>query len=79
MNTIHLEELYNRHIKPLSLVARMRLVKLIMQDLAQPMKNSAEPPKRSIMELHGLGAEVWEGVAAQDYVKQLRDEWESRP
>ena len=45
MNTIHLEELYNRHIKPLSLVERMRLVTLIMQDLAQPMQNSAEPPK----------------------------------
>ncbi|GDX40474.1 hypothetical protein LBMAG21_07660 [Armatimonadota bacterium] len=58
---------------------RMRLVTLTMQDLAQPMQDSAEPPKRSIMELHGLGAKVWEGVDAQDYVKQLRDEWESRP
>ncbi len=31
------------------------------------------------MELHGLGAEIWEGVDAQEYVNELRNEWEHRP
>jgi hypothetical protein len=33
-------------------------------------------PKHDIMELHGLGAETWKGIDAQDYVNQLREEWE---
>ena len=36
-------------------------------------------PKRSIMELHGLGAEIWEGIDAQEYVDELRKEWDHRP
>ena len=31
------------------------------------------------MELHGLGAEIWEGVDAQEYVNELRKEWDHRP
>lgn len=36
------------------------------------------PPvrRRSITELRGLGAEIWEGIDAQEYVNALRDEWE---
>jgi hypothetical protein len=36
-------------------------------------------PKRSIMELHGLGQEIWDGVDAQEYVNKLREEWDHRP
>ena len=28
--------------------------------------------KRSIMELEGLGKEIWEGIDAQEYVDELR-------
>lgn len=35
--------------------------------------------KRSIMELHGLGKEIWEGIDAQEYVNELRAEWDHRP
>lgn len=31
---------------------------------------------RSILELEGLGKEVWEGVDARRYIDELRDEWE---
>ncbi len=34
MNATRLEELYNRHIKPLSQEERMALVTLTMQDIA---------------------------------------------
>jgi|YNPNPStandDraft_1061719.scaffolds.fasta_scaffold51535_3 excisionase family DNA binding protein len=36
-------------------------------------------PKRSIMELHGLGREIWEGIDAQEYVNELRKEWDPHP
>ncbi|MFY7802404.1 MAG: hypothetical protein ACOVQ7_03160 [Limnoraphis robusta] len=31
--------------------------------------------QRSIMELEGLGKEIWQGIDAQDYVNQERDSW----
>jgi hypothetical protein len=71
-----IEEVYERHIKPLPAAERLRLVAIIAQDLvSQPV----EKPKRSIMELHGLGKEIWEGIDAQEYVNELRKEWDHRP
>jgi hypothetical protein len=79
MAAISVEELYERHIKPLPPADRMRLIALTARDLAQPATAAGEPPKRSIMELHGLGAEIWEGIDAQEHVHQLREEWDHRP
>jgi len=31
--------------------------------------------KRSILELRGLGKEIWQGIDAQEYVNQERSEW----
>ncbi len=35
-----------------------------------------DPKKRSILELRGLGKEIWQGVDAQKYVDSLREEME---
>ncbi|WP_293127816.1 hypothetical protein [Microcoleus sp. bin38.metabat.b11b12b14.051] len=32
-------------------------------------------PKRSILELEGLGKEIWNGIDAGEYVNQERDSW----
>lgn len=32
-------------------------------------------PKHSILELEGLGKEIWEGIDAQEYVDQERNAW----
>ena len=32
-------------------------------------------PKRSILELRGLGKEIWNGIDAQEYVNQERSLW----
>lgn len=76
MVTGGIEELYERHVKPLSAAERLQLLAMIAQDLvSQPV----EKPKRSIMELHGLGKDIWEGIDAQEYVNELRKEWDHRP
>ncbi|OGG48561.1 MAG: hypothetical protein A3F84_24015 [Candidatus Handelsmanbacteria bacterium RIFCSPLOWO2_12_FULL_64_10] len=76
MVTSSVEELYERHVKPLPAAERLRLVAMIAQDLvSQP----AEKPKRSLLELEGLGAEIWQGIDAQEYVNELRKEWDHRP
>src|SRR5205085_9994949 len=33
-------------------------------------------PRHSIMELEGLGKEVWEGVDAEKYIDEERNSWE---
>ncbi len=49
------------------------LIILLVDHLAsQPPK-----PKRSLLELQGLGKEVWQGVDAQEYINELRDEWDN--
>jgi hypothetical protein len=34
-----------------------------------------DQPKRSIMELEGLGKEIWQGLDAQEYINQERASW----
>lgn len=70
------EEIYQQYIKPLPNKEKLRLLAKVSNDLAE---NEIEKPKRSIMELHGLGKEIWEGVDAQEYVNELRNEWKHRP
>ncbi len=31
--------------------------------------------KHSILELEGLGAEIWKGIDAQEYVRKERESW----
>jgi hypothetical protein len=71
MSTLTAQEIYEAHIKPLPPAERLRLVEIITKEIAS--ENSPESkPKRSLLELEGLGAEIWEGIDAQEYVNQLR-------
>jgi hypothetical protein len=72
------EELYEQHIRTLSPAEQLRLVELIAREMATASQGGA-PRMHSIMELHGLGAEIWESVDAQEYVNELRREWDHRP
>lgn len=71
----NIEEIYEHQIKPLTSIERLRLVSKITAELA----DVEEPRERSLLELEGLGAEIWDGVDAQEYVNKLRDEWDHRP
>lgn len=73
-----IEELYEQRIKPLPTSERLRLLALIARDLAGG-DATHEPRERSLLELEGVGAELWEGVDAQEYVNALRAEWDHRP
>ncbi|MEP7291543.1 MAG: hypothetical protein ABI835_07150 [Chloroflexota bacterium] len=63
-------------IRALSLEERKELMKLMVDTIAETPESQK---KHSIMELAGLGAEIWEVIDAQEYVNQLRDEWDHRP
>ena len=79
MATLSLEELYSRYIKPRPRADRIKLVEMTERDLADTRSGTDIPKTRSLLELEGLGAEIWEGVDAQEYVNQLRSEWDHRP
>lgn len=79
MASVSAEEVYEHHVKRLSRAEQLRLLAMTADKLARLPVEHAESPKRDIMELHGLGKELWEGVDAQAYVDQLRDEWEPSP
>jgi hypothetical protein len=51
---------------------------VLIQLLVNP-RPSVPMPKRSLLELEGLGADIWSGIDAQAYVDALRDEWDDRP
>ena len=78
MEASKIEELYKQNIKSLLPTERLRLLELIIHDLTAQFTEPVEKSKRSIMELHGLGKEIWEGIDAQEYVNGLRKEWDHR-
>jgi hypothetical protein len=61
--------------KELSSDERKELARLILDTV-----DKAEAPrkKHSILELAGLGKEIWEGIDAQEYINALRSEWDHR-
>jgi hypothetical protein len=76
------EEIYQQQLRSLSTEDRLRLIAMLARDLAvssaQPVAGE-QPPKHSVLELEGLGAEIWDGIDAQEYVDRLRQEWDHRP
>ena len=64
------------HAKQLSMHERKTLVKLLIDTLDA---SDPTPQKHRLSELRRLGKEIWQGINAQEYVNQLRSEWDHRP
>jgi hypothetical protein len=48
----------------------------LLEDIAAIIRRrNISSPRHSIMELEGLGQEIWQGVDAQEYVDRERDSW----
>jgi hypothetical protein len=68
-----IEQLYQQYIKPIPAAEQLELISLISRELIQQSHH-----QRSLLELEGLGAETWQGIDAQKYVDDLRNEWDHR-
>lgn len=44
--------------------------------LASGVGSQPEKKKRSLLELEGLGKEIWKGIDAAEYVAKERDSWD---
>lgn len=63
-------------IRTLSVAERKALINVIVDSLTVPV----EPmKKRSILEFEGIGESLRDEMDAQEYVNQLRSEWDHRP
>ena len=62
--------------KTLSMQECKELAKLLVDSLDVP--EAVPSQRRRLSELRGLGKEIWEGIDAQEYVSQLRSEWDGR-
>lgn len=51
----------------------------LLEDLTRIVRRQVDdkPKTYSIMELEGLGAEIWQDIDAQAYVNQERASWDS--
>ena len=79
MDTVRVDNIFELHVKSLPALELRHLIELAKQYLEDHPASDVAQPKRSIMELHGLGAESWKDIDAQDYIKELREEWDHRP
>lgn len=52
---MNIDRIYQQYIKPLPREAQLRLLAKVAAELAAP---GEDPPKRSLLELEGLGAEA---------------------
>jgi len=61
-----------RNVESLSRAEQLRLI----SELAENLRVEAAPETRtSILDLQGLGKEIWQGTDAQDYVDRERESW----
>jgi len=52
------------------------LIKLLVNTL--PEEEHVKDKKHGLVELEGLGNDLWQEIDAQEHVNQLRQEWDHR-
>ena len=65
-----------REAEMLSVEERRELIKSLVDTLATETEIPKSSAAHRFMELRGLGKEIWEGIDAQEYVDQMRNEWD---
>jgi len=63
-----------RTVKKLSVADQLKLISLISEDISHQALERTQ--RHKLMDLAGVGAELWEGIEAQEYVRQERESWE---
>ena len=67
-------ENYIKKIETLTPEEQLSLLEVLSATIRKSL--TAKKVKHSILELEGLGAEIWKIVDAQEYVGRERDSWE---
>lgn len=73
-NDVLTYEDYVRGIDKLEPEQQLSLVKLLSAKLKKQLVRKSG--KRKVTELDGLGAEVWNNIDVQDYIRKERSSWD---
>ena len=65
---------YVKGIQGLKPEEQLSLVEIISARLKRTL--GSKKGKHSVMELEGLGADIWQGIDAQEYVNEERKAWD---
>ena len=71
-NTVQVERIINE-IKILDYYAKLEILEKLVRLLREPAKKSK---KSSLLQLEGLGKEIWQDVNVDEYIDQERDSWD---
>ena len=74
MAKMQVEKIYNKYIKKASGKEKLKLISLISNNLAEAISEEGNY-SHNLLELDGLGKEIWQGIDVERYVNNLRDEW----
>ncbi len=66
---------YNSVKRSAQRLSRADQLRLIAELAASLQDEPAQQPRRSLLELQGLGKEIWEGVDVEYYLLQERSSW----
>ncbi len=61
-----------RSVEALAPAEQLRL----LSELAASLGAELDPQPRSLLELEGLGREVWQGLGVEEYLHQERSSWD---
>ena len=76
MATLNVKNLPDSLYRKLQARAR-RERRSVAQQVAHILSDALEAPKElSILELRGLGKEIWDGVDAAEYIRRERETWD---
>ena len=76
MATLNVKNLPDALYRKLQARAR-RERRSVAQQVTQILSEALESPKElSILQLEGLGKEIWAGIDAAEHVRQERDSWD---
>lgn len=78
MAAMRARDVYDEFVKRLPKAERLKLLAILAEETAR-QSGEAAANITSILDLHGLGKEIRQGTDAQEYVNELRQEWEQRP
>ena len=74
-NTSYTYECVLNYARRLTHTEQLRLLEDLAAVIRQQQTEEAEESLHSLLELEGLGAELWEGIDPQKYIEEERKSW----
>ncbi|TAE55288.1 MAG: hypothetical protein EAZ76_12630 [Nostocales cyanobacterium] len=79
IKSVFIESVINE-IEQLSLIEKMQILEYLIKEIKQSVEAIAviPKPKYKVTDFYGIAPNLLSGKDAQEWVNQMRDEWEER-